>query len=173
MSLKPHHQAWLNAHPNHNEVWMLTAISAGFDVHHVDQDKENNDPDNLLMIERDDHMKIHGMVHFLNKKDNPSWDSYAKRISLGESGYNMRSNTNMSWLEIAQKLGYKKDGQAINVTKAYASYHKLQWPIPHHAECKCRPCGNGNYASNKRKRAADAPAYKYTYDDELVECPVD
>lgn len=151
MALKPHHKAWLDSHPDYDEAWLKRATAMGFHVHHIDQDKNNNDPDNLLMIERNDHMKVHGMPGFLNKMGDSMWDSYARRISLGHSAYNMRLNTGQSWLEIAVNLEYKRDAQAINVAKAYAMYHKLEWPIPHHIECKCRLC---RPSSTPKKKAA-------------------
>ena len=32
----------------------------GFDVHHIDGDHDNNDPDNLVLIEHADHFRLHG-----------------------------------------------------------------------------------------------------------------
>jgi hypothetical protein len=143
---------------------MLTALAAGFNVHHVDNNKTNNDPDNLLMVERCDHMKIHDMPNFLNKKEAPSWDSYAKRVILGESAYSMRATTSMAWLDIAQELGYKRDAQALNVAKAYAVYNKLAWPIPHHKDCECRVCGSSGV---KRKKVEPR---KYVEPDFVLMC---
>ncbi|MEN3238678.1 HNH endonuclease [Methylobacterium ajmalii] len=33
----------------------------GFDVHHLDHDHANNDPANLVLIEAQDHMRVHEM----------------------------------------------------------------------------------------------------------------
>lgn len=39
----------------------------GFDVHHIDGNKENNNPDNLVLIEHADHMRLHGMGTVLRR----------------------------------------------------------------------------------------------------------
>lgn len=38
-------------------------IVEGFDVHHIDGNHENNDPQNLVLIEHTDHMMLHGGRH--------------------------------------------------------------------------------------------------------------
>lgn len=61
--LPSHHQAWLDAHPEKTEEWFRAAIEAGFDVHHGDSVHSNNHPDNLFLIERTDHMRLHGLFN--------------------------------------------------------------------------------------------------------------
>lgn len=39
----------------------LTEIPKGFIIHHIDFNKLNNDPDNLIMLSISDHMKIHAI----------------------------------------------------------------------------------------------------------------
>lgn len=58
--LSAHHQAWIDCHPHRSERWLRARLSDGFDVHHMDGNPQNNDPDNLVLIEHDDHMRIHG-----------------------------------------------------------------------------------------------------------------
>jgi hypothetical protein len=48
---QPHHAAWLKAHPGRMWAWLQTMISDGFDIHHVDKDRKNNDPNNLILID--------------------------------------------------------------------------------------------------------------------------
>lgn len=60
MELQPHHQAWLDAHPHRSEAWLRAMLAEGFDVHHMDGSRENNDPSNLVLIEHTDHMMLHG-----------------------------------------------------------------------------------------------------------------
>lgn len=139
MDLKPHQRAWLNAHAEYDDSWLLTALAAGFDVHHIDEDKLNNDPDNLLLIERNDHMKIHGLRGFLVKKIS-KWESYEQKVSKGEYVYNLRLNSGLPWDAVAEKAGYNRSAGAINIAKAYANYHKLEWPVPHHKDCECTWC---------------------------------
>lgn len=59
--LKSYHLAWLAAHPKRSEEWLRAHIADGFDVHHLDGNKTNDDARNLLLIEHDDHMRLHGM----------------------------------------------------------------------------------------------------------------
>jgi hypothetical protein len=60
MDIRKHHKAWLDAHPHRTLEWLKERTSDGFDIHHVDGDRENNAPENLVMIECSDHMMLHG-----------------------------------------------------------------------------------------------------------------
>jgi hypothetical protein len=55
-----YHVAWLSAHRHRSAKWLLRRLAEGFDIHHLDGDHENNDPDNLVLIEHSDHMRLHG-----------------------------------------------------------------------------------------------------------------
>ena len=59
--LPPHHQAWLDAHSDRTAEWLRSIIQQGFEIHHGDSDHENNHPDNLFLIERSDHTRLHGI----------------------------------------------------------------------------------------------------------------
>lgn len=59
--MQTYHHAWLKNHPERDEAWLQSMLSAGFDVHHVDGNHANDDPANLVLIEHVDHMRIHGM----------------------------------------------------------------------------------------------------------------
>lgn len=58
--MKLWHTAWLSAHPYRTEEWLREKLRDGFDVHHMDGDKANNDSSNLVLIEHVDHMRLHG-----------------------------------------------------------------------------------------------------------------
>ncbi len=58
-ALDLHRQAWLDAHPERDEAWLLRMAKEGFDIHHVDGDHENNAPQNLVLIEHRDHFMLH------------------------------------------------------------------------------------------------------------------
>lgn len=60
-TLGPHHHAWLAAHPNRSDRWLAWVLRMGFDVHHIDGDHSNDAPDNLVLVEAQDHMRLHGM----------------------------------------------------------------------------------------------------------------
>lgn len=57
--MKPHHEAWLAAHPNRRKRWLIAQIKEGFDVHHLDGNHENNQSENLVLIEHGDHWMLH------------------------------------------------------------------------------------------------------------------
>ncbi len=58
-ALEPHRQAWLAAHPERDESWLRRMAAEGFDIHHVDGNHDNDDPDNLVLIEHRDHFMLH------------------------------------------------------------------------------------------------------------------
>lgn len=61
VNLRPHHFAWLMAHPERTSAWLIARILDGFHVHHLDANHDNNDPDNLVLMDGVDHMRMHGM----------------------------------------------------------------------------------------------------------------
>lgn len=56
----PHHLAWLSAHPDRTPEWLAEKLAEGFDVHHLDGERSNNDPSNVALVEHLDHMRLHG-----------------------------------------------------------------------------------------------------------------
>lgn len=59
-----HHAAWLSAHPHRSPEWLAERIRDGADIHHVDGNRANNDPSNLVLIDGADHMMLHGGTRF-------------------------------------------------------------------------------------------------------------
>lgn len=55
-------------------------IKEGEVVHHLDENRSNNSPDNLLVLENPQHSKLHG---WLNKHDLIPTEKQKERISLG------------------------------------------------------------------------------------------
>lgn len=58
--MEPYHLAWLTAHPRRTVEWLKDKLRDGFDIHHLDGDHNNNDPNNLLLVECSDHLMLHG-----------------------------------------------------------------------------------------------------------------
>jgi hypothetical protein len=56
-----YHEIWLQAHPWRTREWLQEKLNDGFDIHHIDGNKKNNKPDNLLLCDASDHMHLHGM----------------------------------------------------------------------------------------------------------------
>lgn len=86
---QPHHIAWLEAHPHRTERWLRDRLRDGFDVHHIDGDKENNDPRNLILIEHTDHMALHngGTIHIGRLKPFGGRPEKTKRERRAEEAY--------------------------------------------------------------------------------------
>jgi len=61
IKLPEHHQKWLERHPERSETWLRERIRDGFDVHHIDGDHANNAPENLVLIDHGDHMRLHDL----------------------------------------------------------------------------------------------------------------
>ena len=135
---KDQYHVWLTAHPEKDAEWLSQAMHAGFEIHHIDGDHYNNDPANLVLIEHNDHMRLHGGgLQTGTKRD---WESAATRIRLGEAAYNLRLE-GKRWSAIGEALGYdggpKSSTSAINIAAHYARLHGKTWPMAHPAGCRC------------------------------------
>lgn len=124
-NFQSYHLAWLSAHPERSERWLADRLKDGFDVHHLDGDHGNDDPDNLILIEAVDHQRIHGRrVKFFDRRK-----QHTLAMQEGERAYAMRC-TNMSWGDIAREVwgeGSRKS-RAYYVAKVWASYNDLTMP---------------------------------------------
>jgi hypothetical protein len=60
--MKRSHRIWLRAHPSRSKEWLAARVRDGFDVHHANGKRADDDPQNLVLIECDDHQKLHGMA---------------------------------------------------------------------------------------------------------------
>ncbi len=60
--MEPHHLAWLAAHPYRSRNWLEERLNDGFHVHHLDGNHGNNAPENLVLIEGGDHIRLHSNV---------------------------------------------------------------------------------------------------------------
>jgi hypothetical protein len=52
---------WLSAHPGRDRDWLEAKRDEGFEVHHLDGNRNNNDPTNLILIDGEDHRRLHGI----------------------------------------------------------------------------------------------------------------
>ncbi len=54
----------------HRWVWInhYGAIPEGMDIHHIDEDKSNNEIENLQMLSRSEHLKLHWRDENLRKE---------------------------------------------------------------------------------------------------------
>ena len=60
--MEPHHVAWLADHPGRTEEWLRERFADGFHIHHVNGDRSNNSPENLLLVDDSDHSRLHRKI---------------------------------------------------------------------------------------------------------------
>jgi HNH endonuclease len=151
MAILGHHRSWLSAHPNRTEEWLSARLKEGFDVHHLDWDHSNNDPNNLILVENRDHMMIHAggrpiavrsmgfsaPRHRKAKKIMPLREPRARLIpedeynaQHGEACYDLRK-TGLTWSEVAKAaIGHQMYTNRSRVAaKWFATQNDLPWPL--------------------------------------------
>ena len=106
MTNKEYRKVWCDKH-GLSEDFAKECAAVGFEIHHVDGNRSNNDPSNLVMIYRGDHIYIHGGEPYQSK---------------GKRAYELRKK-GLPWKEIGNST-------VINAAKWYAIHNKLMWPLP-------------------------------------------
>ncbi len=81
--LGSHRQAWLDAHPDRDGAWLRRMAVEGFDIHHIDGDHSNDGPDNLVLIEHADHMRVHGQAPFRRGRG-VNWSGFVRNVVTKE-----------------------------------------------------------------------------------------
>lgn len=104
-------------------------LADGFDIHHLDGNHANNSPDNLALMESDDHMRLHGVGarRLLGERKRVVTE---KRIDLDRKAYEKRLAGHM-WKEVAgEVLGTKAKAEAAAVrARRYAKEFNAPWPL--------------------------------------------
>jgi hypothetical protein len=94
-TLKPHHVAWLACHPKRTEEWLLERLADGFHVHHADGNHSNDAPNNLILVEGVDHIRVFHCgeieVGMKEREMNP-------RQKLASRGGRARANKLSPWM---------------------------------------------------------------------------
>jgi len=107
--LARHQLAWLAAHPYRSEEWLRAVLADGFDVHHADGDHSNDDPRNLVLIERTDHMALHGAgAKRLAQAVKSARRVSPERLEIGRRVYEAKE-PGMSWRRAGIAAGMKLD----------------------------------------------------------------
>lgn len=98
-------------------------IAAGFEVHHIDANRENDHPDNLVLIEAIDHARLHGKTLYIPPRN------YPVDITKGQRGYELKTGFGWSWGHIATQLDLSINS-IIKNARAYATCTGKPWPLP-------------------------------------------
>jgi len=137
MALAEYHHVWLANHPERSSEWLIARLADGFDLHHVDGDHSNNEPDNLVLIEHFDHMRLHNRPGQLGRLSEHRAVRVAKRLrereeiseAVGPVAYTHRLNRRnwRGWSAIRSDIDLKS---AKEFAKKYAKTNGLPWPLP-------------------------------------------
>jgi len=80
---------------NYKEVATIvvsTIIPKGYQIHHIDHNHDNNDPDNLLIVTPEQHVKLHKMLieatsAFLSKNSEDKFNEYKEYVEEIRNNY--------------------------------------------------------------------------------------
>ena len=94
------------------------SIPEGFICHHIDGNKENNDPSNLMLLTKSNHHHLHsyGVNH-------PRWDNGRIDAAGGLTFLSAAKNKGRTMTSIAEELGYTA---AVPVFQ-YLKNRNLRW----------------------------------------------
>ena len=93
-------------------------IPEGFHIHHLDNDKNNNALENLVLISKSNHHKLH-----FNMINNPNWGNGRIDAAGGVSFLSASKNKGMTMQNIADELGYSNVSSVFH----YIDRRGLRW----------------------------------------------
>lgn len=133
--IKPYHYAWLSAHPERTMDWLRFMLKAGFDIHHLDGDHDNNEPENLVLIEHVDHMRLHGAKRgFKRELEVTKARRKAAFLEEGRIAYEaalkVRDTATYSsgiWIDAGRVSGLGR--KTYNRAHLWATENELEWPL--------------------------------------------
>ena len=96
------------------------SIPVGFSIHHLDGNKENNLPGNLIMLSKSNHHKLH-----MNGTNHPRWNHGLIDEAGGIQFLSAEKNKGMTMQEIIKNLGYSTNTVAI--VHQYLKNRGLRW----------------------------------------------
>lgn len=108
----------------HRYVWEKHhgEIPKGYDIHHVDKDKSNNEISNLQLISRKDHMKLHGEM--LTEEERQSLRENLEVNARPKASEWHGSQEGIEWhkkhyANVKEQLHKKKELKCKHCNKAY------------------------------------------------------
>ena len=134
--LQPYHYAWLSKHPERNTDWLRFMLKAGFDIHHLDGDHGNNAPENLVLIEHVDHMRLHGATKgFKRELETVKARRKAEFLEEGQRAYEAAVRVRQTatyasgiWIE-AGRLSGLGGAKTQSRARLWAIENGLEWPL--------------------------------------------
>ena len=93
-------------------------IPEGFHIHHLDNDKNNNALENLVLISKSNHHKLH-----FNMINNPNWGNGRIDKAGGVTFLSAEKNKGRTMQEIADELGYSNVSSIFH----YIDRRGLRW----------------------------------------------
>ena len=96
------------------------SIPKGYAIHHIDGDKTNNNPGNLMLLSKSNHHKLH-----MNKTNHPRWDNGLIDKAGGVNFLSAEKNKGRTMQEIVNDLGYSSN--SVAVVFQYLNNRGLRW----------------------------------------------
>lgn len=93
-------------------------IPEGFHIHHLDNDKNNNALENLVLISKSNHHKLH-----FNMINNPNWGNGRIDKAGGVTFLSAEKNKGRTMQAIADELGYSNVSSVFH----YIDRRGLRW----------------------------------------------
>ena len=93
------------------------SIPKGFQVHHIDGDKTNNNPSNLMMLSKSNHHSLH------MSSNHPRWNHGLIDELGGIEFVSAAKNKGMNMQDIADKVGYSNVSSIFH----YLDRRGLRW----------------------------------------------
>lgn len=93
-------------------------IPEGFHIHHLDNDKNNNALENLVLISKSNHHKLH-----FNMINNPNWGNGRIDKAGGVTFLSAEKNKGRTMQSIADELGYSNVSSVFH----YIDRRGLRW----------------------------------------------
>lgn len=94
------------------------SIPDGFCIHHLDNDKTNCNPENLMLLSKSNHHKLH-----FNMVNNPRWGNGRIDKAGGVSFLSACKNKGMTMQEVTDELGYR----SVSTVSQYLKYRDVRW----------------------------------------------
>ena len=94
------------------------SIPEGFCVHHIDSNKENNSPHNLMLLSKSNHHHLH-----MNGTKHPRWNHGRIDENGGIEFLSAAKNKGMNMQAIADECGYSNVSSVFH----YLKHRGLRW----------------------------------------------